>query len=116
MSRIEIRVVNPRSPRPPKGPTRRFVGGVRARIRALLLRPRLLVIGGIAGFVLIAGTPHAGWDYQCNHQMRGPGSCHSVARCAYHGIQGRRLEVPAAGQSCRLVTVLPLDWGKLIGG
>ncbi|WP_419907616.1 hypothetical protein [Hoeflea sp.] len=116
MSEFDIKVVGARSPQKRKGKLKRFAECTGKLIKALLMRPRLMVMAGLAGFVLLIGTPHAGWDYQCSHKMRGPGSCQAVSWCAYYGIQGRRIDVPPYGQSCSLIKVLPLDFERLLGG
>ncbi|MFW8634319.1 hypothetical protein [Cribrihabitans pelagius] len=110
MKEYEVRVLGtpPQEPHGPHG--RRFRRKLRKAVRAVLLRPRRLVLAGMAGFVLIAGTPHIGWDYQCRHPMRGPGSCSAVGWCAYYGIQGRRIAVPSHGSQCSPIKLLPLDW------
>jgi hypothetical protein len=95
---------------------RRPLRPVRTALRAALLRPRFLRLCLVGGFLLLIGTPHVGWDYECRHGMRGPGTCRAVHWCAYYGIQGRRIEFPDDGQSCKLVTFIPLDFQKLLGG
>ena len=116
MSDFKIEVVGAKPTKRPNGPLTRLRRRIVRLAWAALMRPRLLLLAGLAALVLFVGTPHAGWDYECNHTMRGPGSCRSVAWCAYYGIQGRRIEFPAYGQSCQLFTVLPLDWDRLTGG
>lgn len=115
MSDFEIRVVGAKPPRKPDGPLRRFRQRVGAISRRILMRPRRIILIGIAGYVLTVGTPHIGWDYQCLHPMNGPGSCRYIDWCAYYGIQGRRIETPPDGQQCSLVKALPIDWGRIIG-
>ena len=80
---------------------------------AVLLRPRAVALLSLAGFILFIGTPHVGWDYQCRNITRGYGGCASASWCAYYGIQGRRIEFPRDGARCKLVTFLPIDWGKV---
>jgi len=116
MSDFEVRVEGGAHRRKQQGPLSRLRAHLAQKLRAALMRTRVVVLGGLAAFVLIAGTPHVGWDYECTHPMRGPGTCRAVAWCAYYGLQGRRIDIPDDGQSCQLVTVLPLDFGKLIGG
>ena len=84
----------------------RLCGGI---ARAVMMRPRMVVLAGVAGFVLSVGTPHVGWDYVCRHPKRLGQPCRSVEYCAYYGIQGRRVDFPEDGESCKLFTVLPLD-------
>lgn len=103
----------PRTGKRKKGPgrLRRWTGPV----RALLLRPRIVVLLGLVLFLLVAGTPHAGWDYVCRHPMSGPGTCRSVEYCAYYGIQGRRVVYSENGEPCSVVTFLRIDWPQLFG-
>lgn len=116
MSEFEVQVTEARLARAPQRPGKRLFGAVAARIRAVLMRPRLLIVGALTGFVVLVGTPHAGWEYGCRHPMHGPSSCHAVAWCAYYGLQGRRVAVPEPGDSCRLITFLRIDWPRLMGG
>jgi len=115
MSEFEIKVVGAKPPKKPGGKLRRAAKRARAAAKKVLMRPRRVMVAGLAGFVLIAGTPHVGWDYECRHPMHGPGSCRSVAWCAYYGIQGRQIAVPKDGRQCSLLKVLPIDWGRLLG-
>lgn len=115
MDEFEIEVIGAGPPRKPDGPFRRFIGKTWRLVRALLMRTRLLVSIGAAVFLLFAGTPHAGWDYECRAPMRPGQPCRNVSYCAYYGIQGRRVVFPEYGESCQLVTFLPLDWAKLMG-
>lgn len=85
-------------------------------LRAVLIRPRLLVAGALAGTVLFVGTPHIGWDYECSHQMRGIGTCRSASWCAYYGVQGRRIDIPESGEICDLVKFIRIDWTRLTKG
>lgn len=112
---IEIKVISAPPPKGPKGPSR-LMRALMAAARAALMRPRRLRLSILALFVLLVGTPHVGWDYECRHTMRGPGTCRDVHWCAYYGVQGRRIEFPDEGQSCKLVTFIPLDFQALIGG
>lgn len=116
MSDFRIKVVGAKPPRKPDGPLRKVAKRVRASARQGLMKPRRVMLAGLAGFVLLAGTPHVAWEYECRHTMHGPGSCRSVAWCAYYGIQGRRIAVPKDGMQCSLFKVLPFDWGRLLGG
>ena len=83
-------------------------------LRAVLLRPRLVMAGAFAGFILFVGTPHIGWDYQCRHAMHGIGTCRSASWCAYYGVQGRRIDKPANGETCDLVKFIRIDWARLL--
>lgn len=114
MSKYEVRVIGGKSPKRGDGPVRRLLRRTRAAIRAALLRPGMIVLAGIAAFVLLVGTPHVAWDYQCRHPMQGYGTCRAVSWCAYYGIQGRRVETPELATRCTAVTVLPVEWSKLI--
>lgn len=114
MSEFDIEVIGGRPPRKPDGPLKRLKRRIGGLLRAAMMRPRLLVLGGLAGCVLAFGTPHAGWDYECRHPMTAGQTCRSVSYCAYYGIQGRRVEFPEYGESCKLITVLPLDWQKIL--
>ncbi|NWH08520.1 MAG: hypothetical protein HXY22_07770 [Alphaproteobacteria bacterium] len=116
MSEFDVKVSGAPPRRKHQGPLTHLRQRIGHALRAGLMRPRAVVLGGLAAFVLVAGTPHVGWDYECSHAMRGPGSCRAVAWCAYYGLQGRRIDVPKNGESCALVTVLPLDFAKLLGG
>lgn len=111
----EIKVIGAPQPKGPKGPNR-LIRWLRGATRAALMRPRRFRLSILALFVLVVGTPHLGWDYECRHGMRGPGSCRDVHWCAYYGVQGRRIEFPDEGQSCKLVTFIPLDFQQLFGG
>ena len=116
MSKIDIQVLGTKPPKRPEGPIKRLCRKLSGGLKATLLRPRMILVSAIAGFVIFVGTPHAGWDYQCRHAMRGIGSCTSVSWCAYYGIHGRRIERPEYGERCKLVTFLPVDWDKLMKG
>lgn len=114
MSDFEVEVV---AQRPPKSrrPQSRLFGWLGRFIRTLLMRPRAVILLGVAGFVLFIGTPHAGWDYECRHPFRPGQPCRSVLYCAYYGIQGRRVAFPEYGESCKLLTVIPINWRVIIG-
>ena len=77
-------------------------------------RPRLLILIGFLGFIGYVGTPHIGWDYQCRHATPGGAPCHSASWCEYYGFQGRRVDYPPYGETCKLVKFLPVDW-ELLG-
>ena len=81
--------------------------------KAIIMRPRMVMAAGLVGGVLYVGTPHVGWDYQCNHPTRGGQPCMSVSYCAYYGFQGRRVVFPDYGEPCRLIGFVPVDWEKL---
>lgn len=114
MSDYDVRVV--RGPKTTKRPgrLRRAAGTTWQLSLMILLRPRLLVLSGLAVFVLFVGTPHVGWDYECRHPFSPTYPCRSVSYCAYYGIQGRRVEFPDYGETCKLVTLIPPDWGRII--
>ncbi|MDJ1008636.1 MAG: hypothetical protein QNJ13_12520 [Paracoccaceae bacterium] len=116
MSDFDIEVIGGPPPRRPPGPLKRLMARLRLGLHRLLMRPRRMIVIGMAGYLLIVGTPHVGWDYECRHPMRGPATCQSVAWCAYYGVQGRRIAVPRDGVQCSLVKVLPLDFAQLFGG
>ena len=113
MSEFDITVRGVKPPKKPEGRIRCAAKRGGQIIRAVLMRPRALIAAGLAGAVLFIGTPHVGGAYECNHPMRGPGTCRSVAWCAYYGIQGRRIEFPEYGQSCKLITLLPVRWDRV---
>lgn len=83
--------------------------------RAILVRPRLMIVAALIGVVVFVGTPHIGWDYQCRHATPGGAPCTSASWCAYYGFQGRRVESPPLGEACALVKFLPVDWDTLGG-
>lgn len=116
MSEFEIRVVGAPPPQKPVGPVRRFVRKIRQAAKAVLMRPRLVICAGLAGFVLFAGTPHVGWDYECRHPKRHGEPCRSYFSCGYYGVQGRRMVFPEYGETCSLVKMLSLDWQSITGG
>ncbi|MCR9135734.1 MAG: hypothetical protein NXI27_07060 [Alphaproteobacteria bacterium] len=116
MDDFEIEVIGVGPPRKPDGPLKRVSRWIGRKLRALLMRPRALVFTGAAAFMVIIGTPHTGWEYECRHPMRSGQPCKSVSYCAYYGIQGRRVVFPQHGESCKIITLLPLDFSKLIGG
>ncbi|MCZ4269075.1 hypothetical protein O4H48_14355 [Rhodobacteraceae bacterium G21628-S1] len=116
MSKFDIKVLGAKPPKRPEGLFKRLRCRIGGAIKAVLLRPGMIVLAGASGFVVLIGTPHVGWEYQCRHPMRGYGSCNSVAWCAYYGVQGRRVEIPEYGERCQVVTFLPLDWNQLIEG
>lgn len=115
MDEFEIEVIGVKASRQTDGRLKRAVGKAGQVVRAFLMRPRLVVLTGVVTFALFVGTPHAGWDYECRHPMRSGQPCRSVVYCAYYGIQGRRIEVPDDGESCKPITFLPPQWGKLMG-
>ncbi len=115
MDTFEVEVVGAKASRRTDGKLKRVFRKAGHVVRAVLMRPRLVVLIGVGAFGLSVGTPHAGWDYQCRHPMRPGVPCRSVVYCAYYGIQGRRIEVPKEGERCEVVTFLPPQWGKLMG-
>lgn len=114
MSEFDVEVIVAGPPRKPDGSRKRAFRAARRLARVLLLRPRILVLSGLAAFVLVAGTPHVGWDYQCRHPMRPGQPCGSVDYCAYYGIQGRRIVFPDDRETCRIVTFLRIDWQRIV--
>lgn len=116
MSKFEVKIVGGKPPKRPEGAFKRLRRRIGGAITAVLLRPGIVILAGMSGFMVMVGTPHVGWDYQCRHAMRGFGTCESVSWCAYYGIQGRRVVRPEIGTRCQLVTFLPPDWNKLIEG
>jgi hypothetical protein len=114
MSEYEVEVIPPKTRRKRRDGMGRLVRAVTAPVRATLLRPRLMLYGAAAAFVALLGTPHVGWDYECRHPFSASHPCRSVSYCAYYGVQGRRVEFPAYGDTCKLVTLLPPDWRKLV--
>lgn len=110
MDEFDIEVVGAGPSRKPDGALMRMLKAARRLARVLLMRPRILVLTGSVVFVLVVGTPHVGWDYQCRHPMRPGQPCGSVDYCAYYGIQGRRIVFPHDGETCRIVTFLRIDW------
>lgn len=77
------------------------------------IAPLLAVVVVLGGVAVIAGTPHVGWDYECLGRSSSGGGCESYRYCAYYGVQGRRVVVPAAGERCGLIKMLRPDWGAL---
>lgn len=114
MSDFEIRVVGAEPPRKPEKPITRHLLRVGRVCKAVLKRPRAVVFTGLAVFVLFVGTPHVGWDYECRVPMRPGKPCPSLSYCAYYGIQGRRVMFPEDDDYCRLVTVLPIAWDRIL--
>ncbi len=116
MGKYEVTVLGGKPPKRPDGIFKRLRRRIGGAIKGVLLRPGLMTLAGSAGFVVVIGTPHFGWEYQCRHPTRGFGNCRSVSWCAYYGVQGRRVVRPEDGERCHLVTFLPLDINKLIEG
>ncbi|WP_011583110.1 MULTISPECIES: hypothetical protein [Chelativorans] len=114
MSEFDVEVIGAGSPRKPDGARKRTFRAARRLAQALLLRPRILVLSGSAAFVLVGGTPHVGWDYQCRHPMTPGQPCRSVDYCAYYGVQGRRIVFPEDGETCRVVNFLRIDWQRIV--
>jgi len=115
MSEFDVQVEGTKPPRKPEGPLRELFRRLRNLARALLLRPRAVALAGLVLFILIVGTPHAGWDYECRNPRRSGQPCRSIVYCAYYGIQGRRVEFPEYGEQCSVVKFLRIDWGRLFG-
>lgn len=114
MSDFDVEVVGAPPPRKPESPLAQMLARAGRLLRALLMRPRVVTFIGAAAFLLIVGTPHVGWDYECNHPMRPGHPCQSASYCAYYGIQGRRVVFPDDGESCNVVMFLPPDWKRLL--
>lgn len=114
MSEFEIEVIGAEKSRKPDGSFRRLLIVAGRFARAALMRPRALMLSGLAAFVLIVGTPHVGWDYECRHPMRPGQPCRSVDYCAYYGFQGRRVVFPKYGESCQIIKFLPIDFRRII--
>jgi hypothetical protein len=114
VNEFDIEVVGARPPRKPEGSLGRALKAAGHWLRALLMRPRILVLTAVAAFVMAVGTPHVGWDYECRHPMRPGQPCKSVDYCAYYGIQGRRVVFPQSGESCKPVTFLRIDWRRIV--
>lgn len=110
--RVEVLSARPRGKR--ESAPKRLRGALGKGVRAVLLRPHLTILTGLTVFVLLVGTPHVGWDYQCRHAVWGTGACQEAVWCEYYGVQGRRVEWPERGERCQLVKILPLDWEALI--
>jgi hypothetical protein len=71
----------------------------------------VLILAGLAAFVLLLGTPHVGWNYGCKAGPRfGQSGCKIWDWCEYYGIQGRQVIFPKYGESCSPVRLLPLRW------
>ena len=112
MAEFEVEVVGAkrRRKRGGGGP----VGPVRAigrLVHGVLMRPRLLVVAGLAGFPLVFGTPYVAGDYRCAHPKRYGAPCRETISCTYHGIQGPRVVFPGNGRTCSFIKLMPLDWG-----
>ena len=114
MDEFEVEIIEQKTTRRTDGPATRATAKTGRLVRGILMRPRLVIAAAAAVFVLLVGTPHAGWDYECRHPMRSGQPCRSVSYCAYYGIQGRRIVFPQDGQSCKLVTLLPPDWKRMM--
>lgn len=114
MAMYEVKVSGGgKPPRKNGGLVRRVLLAPFKAARWMLVRPRLVLAAGAVGGVMYFGTPHVGWDYQCNHPTRGGQPCTSVSYCAYYGFQGRRVTFPGYGEPCRLIGFVPVDWEKL---
>lgn len=111
MSEYKVNVEGPKPPRASGGKWRRFMARIRAVWVWLLHRPYLLILGGLLAFVLIVGTPHIGWQYECRMRNK-DGTCRYYGLCDYYGIQGKRVLL---GEECGgLVKFLPINWRGLI--
>ena len=116
MNEFKIKVHGARPPKKPFARIARIFRVARMVVHAVLKRQRALVLAGLTGFVLFAGTPHVGWDYGCGHRMSGPGTCRIMTYCGYYGVQGRRVHIPGRDEHCGIFKVLPIDWRKIIQG
>lgn len=114
MDEFEIEVVGAKPPDEGDGVLKRVRRMAGRMVRPVLVRPALMGFGGLAGFLVFVGTPHAGWDYQCRHPMLPEQKCMAYAYCAYYGVQGRRVRSPDRGERCPPVAFLPPDWGRLV--
>lgn len=112
MAEFEVKVVGAKRRRKPRrgGPTKpvRAVGGL---FYGVLMRPGLLILAGLAGVLLVFGTPHVAGDYRCGHPKPYGAPCREMISCTYHGLQGRREFFPENGRTCSFVKLMPLDWG-----
>lgn len=116
MSKITVKVANKRRKKKRTIPFAKAGGKVFGAVRAVLMRPRLTMLGVFVGGVLTFGTPHIGWDYRCSHPMQGHGTCRSASWCAYYGIQGRRIDIPETGQTCSPVKLITINWNRVMKG
>lgn len=114
MKKYQVSVVGGKPPKRPDSFMERLRLSITRAVKALPLGAAAVMLAGATGFVSFIGTPHVGWDYGCSHATRGIGTCRSASWCSYYGIQGRRVERPGDGERCKLVTLLPLDWNKVI--
>jgi hypothetical protein len=114
MKKFKVEIVGSRPSQRRESVSKRLRGKLGTGARAVLLRPRITILTGLIAFVLIGGTPHVGWDYQCRHAVWGTGACQEAVWCEYYGAQGRRVEWPERGERCQLLKILPLDWDALI--
>jgi hypothetical protein len=109
MRKFKVEVLGGKPPRPPEGLIKRLHRLISGAARFALMRPKRSVLAGLVGFVLLVGTPHVGWDYQCRHAVWGHSGCQSARWCAYYGIQGRTVIWPDHGEHCSLLKFLPLN-------
>lgn len=114
MNEFDIEVVGARKPRKPDNSLKRFLRQIGRLVRAFFLRPRVVILTGLAAYTLFVGTPHVGWDYKCRHSRRATEPCRSALYCAYYGIQGRRVVYPEYGKPCRFITFVPLDLQRMM--
>lgn len=114
MKKFRVEVAGGGPPTPRNGLFKRLACKLGNALRAVLLRPRLAIWSCITAFVLLLGTPHVGWDYQCRHDVWGLGTCREALWCEYYGVQGRRVEWPPRGERCELIKILPINWNQLI--
>jgi len=112
---FDVEVEGGEPPRRRGGPIWSVLSRINALLNRMLLRPRLVLAGGVILLFLVVGTPHFGWDYVCRHPMRGGQPCRAIEYCAYYGMQGRRLDFPEPGEQCHFVRLMPVQWGKLVG-
>jgi len=112
--KYRVTMIGGKPPKHSKGLLATLRRVISAAMTAMPISAITIVLAGGIGFVSFIGTPHFGWDYGCSHATRGIGTCRSASWCSYYGIQGRRIELPRGDERCKLVTLLPLDWNKVI--
>lgn len=115
MSEFHIKVETTRPQRKLKGRLRQLARRGIAALGRASRHPVVVAAAGTGAFLLIAGTPHVGWDYACRHATPMGAPCRSAVYCAYYGIQGRRVVFPEPGQRCHLVVLLRPDFKQMMG-
>lgn len=114
MKKMNVKVVGARRKKKRAAAAPALLARTAGAVRRVLMRPRLVLVGALAGFILTVGTPHVAWDYECGHQMQGIGTCRAASWCAYYGIQGRRIDTPEWGQTCDFMKFIRIDWARLL--